>query len=43
MATNRRIVLASRPSGAPVAANFRVEQVPVPAPGPGEVEIVDYH
>jgi len=35
--TNTRIVLASRPSGAPVAANFRVEQVPVPAPGPGEV------
>ena len=33
--TNRRIVLASRPNGAPVAANFRLETVPVPAPAEG--------
>ena len=35
--TNTRIVLASRPNGAPVSSNFRIEHVPVPAPGPGEV------
>ncbi|MFG6108947.1 NADP-dependent oxidoreductase [Stenotrophomonas nematodicola] len=35
--TNTRVVLASRPQGEPVAANFRVEQVPVPTPGPGQV------
>ncbi|HAI47064.1 MAG TPA: NADP-dependent oxidoreductase, partial [Stenotrophomonas sp.] len=35
--TNTRIVLASRPQGEPVAANFRLEQVAVPAPGPGQV------
>lgn len=34
---NRRIVLASRPAGAPVAGNFRIEQSTVPRPGPGEV------
>ncbi|MFN4160782.1 MAG: NADP-dependent oxidoreductase [Stenotrophomonas sp.] len=35
--TNTRIVLASRPQGEPVAANFRLEQVAVPALGPGQV------
>ena len=35
--TNTRVVLASRPQGEPVAANFRVEQVAVPTPGPGQV------
>lgn len=35
--TNRRIVLASRPSGAPTDDNFRVEQAPVPTPAQGEV------
>ncbi|MCF7752358.1 NADP-dependent oxidoreductase [Bacillus subtilis subsp. subtilis] len=35
--TNTRVVLASRPEGAPVAANFRLEQVPVPALGAGQV------
>ncbi len=35
--TNRRIVLASRPNGAPVPANFRLETVPVPEPGDGQV------
>jgi NADPH-dependent curcumin reductase CurA len=34
---NRRIVLASRPVGAPTADNFRLETVPVPQPGEGEV------
>lgn len=35
--TNRRIVLASRPHGAPVAANFRLEQQHVPQPGAGQL------
>ncbi|WP_411851584.1 NADP-dependent oxidoreductase [Stenotrophomonas sp. LGBM10] len=35
--TNARIVLASRPRGEPVAANFRLEHVPVPAPAAGQV------
>ncbi|SHI24103.1 NADP-dependent oxidoreductase [Pollutimonas bauzanensis] len=35
--TNRRIVLASRPQGAPTAANFRLEEAPVPQPEDGEV------
>jgi NADPH-dependent curcumin reductase CurA len=34
---NRRIVLASRPDGAPTAANFRLETVPAPSPADGEV------
>ncbi|GBQ41058.1 NADP-dependent oxidoreductase [Komagataeibacter europaeus] len=34
---NRRIVLASRPSGAPTLANFRLERVPVPRAGAGQV------
>jgi NADPH-dependent curcumin reductase len=34
---NRRIVLARRPQGAPVAEDFRLETHPVPAAGPGEV------
>jgi NADPH-dependent curcumin reductase CurA len=37
METNRRIVLASRPTGAPSAANFRLERVPVPQIKDGEV------
>ncbi len=36
-ATARRIVLASRPTGEPSAANFRLEEFPVPTPGQGEV------
>ncbi|KFZ37990.1 NADP-dependent oxidoreductase [Shewanella mangrovi] len=35
--TNQRIVLASRPVGAPTAANFRIEQVAKPVPAEGEV------
>ena len=34
---NRRIVLARRPQGAPVAADFRLETHPVPTGGPGQV------
>ena len=37
--TNRRIVLASRPQGAPVAENFRMEEVPVPEPDEGQILI----
>ena len=36
-ALNRRIVLARRPQGAPVAADFRLETLPVPVAGPGQV------
>ena len=36
-ATNQRIVLASRPVGAPTADNFRTESLPVAMPGEGEV------
>src|SRR5215469_11742789 len=34
---NRRIVLARRPQGAPVPADFRLETGPIPSPGPGQV------
>ena len=34
---NRRIVLASRPHGAPVSDNFRLENTPVPEPREGQV------
>jgi NADPH-dependent curcumin reductase CurA len=34
---NRRIVLASRPHGAPTSANFRLEQQPLPEPAEGQV------
>lgn len=34
---NRRIVLNSRPQGAPTAADFRVEREPVPNPAPGQI------
>ena len=34
---NRRIVLAKRPQGQPVADCFRMEETPVPQPGQGEV------
>jgi NADPH-dependent curcumin reductase CurA len=36
-AVNRRIVLARRPQGAPVAEDFRLEEVPVPVPAAGEL------
>ena len=34
---NRRIVLAARPRGAPTAADFRLDNAPVPTPGPGQI------
>jgi NADPH-dependent curcumin reductase len=37
MEVNRRIVLATRPQGRPSAANFRLEEAPVPEPGPDQV------
>ena len=35
--SNRRFVLARRPAGVPVAADFRLEAVPLREPGEGEV------
>jgi NADPH-dependent curcumin reductase len=35
--TNRRIVLAARPQGAPTPQDFRIEEVPVPTPSEGQV------
>ncbi|KVD69795.1 hypothetical protein WS62_13625 [Burkholderia sp. ABCPW 14] len=35
--TNRRIVLNSRPKGAPTPENFRIETAPPPAPAQGQV------
>ncbi len=35
--TNRRILLARRPQGAPVPEDFRFEDAPLPEPGEGEV------
>ena len=34
---NRRIILNSRPVGAPIAANFRLEHSDVPVPSKGQV------
>ncbi len=34
---NRSIVLASRPQGAPVSENFRLEKTPVPEPAEGQI------
>lgn len=36
-AVNRRITLASHPSGLPTAQNFRIDTQPVPVPGDGQV------
>lgn len=35
--TNRQFVLNSRPQGAPVPENFRLENTPLPTPGNGQV------
>lgn len=35
--SNRRFILASRPHGAPTAANFKLEDTAIPTPGAGEV------
>jgi NADPH-dependent curcumin reductase CurA len=40
--THRRIVLASRPTGAPREDNFRLETVPIPDLAPGQV-LVRHH
>jgi len=40
--TNRRIVLASRPTGAPREDNFRLETTPIPELAPGQV-LVRHH
>ena len=37
MATNRQVVLASRPKGEVAEDNFRLDETPVATPGPGEV------
>ena len=37
MATNRRIVLASRPQGAASTSNFRLEEVPLPSLATGQI------
>ncbi len=37
MATNKQVLLASRPKGAVAADNFRIVEAPIPAPGEGEV------
>src|SRR5262245_23999186 len=34
--TYRRVVLAQRRPGAPLAPAFRIEEVPMPEPGPGQ-------
>jgi NADPH-dependent curcumin reductase CurA len=34
---NRRITLAARPRGEPVASDFRLEEVPIPEAGPNQV------
>ena len=39
MATNRRIVLASRPSGWVTTGNFRLETVPLPPLADGELRV----
>ena len=36
-AMNRQVLLASRPQGAPVEANFALVETPLPRPGDGEV------
>ena len=39
MTQMQRIVLASRPTGAPEPANFRLEDAPIPAPGDGQIAV----
>jgi NADPH-dependent curcumin reductase CurA len=36
-AVNRRVIMHSRPAGAPTAENFRIEHVDIPAPGAAQV------
>lgn len=37
----RQVVLASRPQGAPVPGNFRLEEAELPEPGPGQVLVAN--
>jgi len=37
MSKNRRVLLASRPSGWVSEANFKIEDAPLPTPAEGEV------
>jgi len=39
----QKIVLASRPDGAPVAENFRLETAAMPSPGPDEVLVKSHY
>lgn len=41
LARNRRIALARHPVGQPVAADFRIEEVPVPMPAPGHLVVAN--
>ncbi len=43
MATYQRIVLASRPRGAVLPENFRIEQAEVPMPGDGQVLVRNHY
>ncbi len=40
--TNRQVLLASRPTGEPSEANFRIVEAPLPEPGDGQV-LVRHH
>jgi NADPH-dependent curcumin reductase CurA len=40
---NRRIVLASRPEGAPTKDNFRLEEISKPVPGEGELLLLSIY
>jgi NADPH-dependent curcumin reductase CurA len=42
-ATSRRLVLATRPTGAVDDTTVRLEEVPVPTPGPGEAVVAVTH
>jgi len=37
MSKNQRILLASRPHGAPTPDNFKLDEADIPIPGPGEI------
>lgn len=39
MPRNRRIVLASRPTGMPTSASFRLEEAPIPQAGDGQIVV----
>lgn len=43
MTTNKQWLLASRPTGEPVPANFRLVETPLPEIGPGEVLVRNHY